>query len=205
MAEPPRSDGLSPAPSGLPVPRPTEVRIPIPVPPEVALAEGYASVEAFAYRGPFFPPAVYAEFETVVPGAAARLLALAEEQTRAAMEQQRAEVEHRHGSERMELLAVEADQQRLRAIEWNGQLFALIAVFAVVGVALAALFLGYPWAAGTIVAGLIGLASVFIFGRAVQLPNSDPLPTPPPSPPTPAPRPAPKPRGSPGKKKRGKK
>jgi uncharacterized membrane protein len=100
---------------------------------------------AMTYSGPLPPANQFAEYEHTLPGAADRILALAEK-----------EAEHRHQNE-------DAVVNKSMSLGGRGQLFAFILSLISMGIILASILLKQPIAAiaPTIVA-LTGLSSVFI-------------------------------------------
>jgi len=100
---------------------------------------------AVSYSGPLPPANQFAEYERALPGAADRILALAEK-----------EAEHRHQNE-------DAIVKKSMSLGGRGQIFAFIISLISMGVILVSILLKQPVAAiaPTIVA-LTGLSSVFI-------------------------------------------
>lgn len=110
-------------------------------------------------RGPLLPPQALLEYETILPGTAERLLALHEKQLAHQQELEKAESEHRHSNERLEL-------QAGIALDRNGPFFALSAVVLVLSLATYATYCGYPQTAGTITTVVVtGLAIAFLTPR----------------------------------------
>jgi uncharacterized membrane protein len=90
-------------------------------------------------------------YEKVVPGAGERLFALAESQS-----------QHRQS---IETAVIEADISAQK----RGQYIAMVVAFAFGGLALAAFYLGYEWAGGTVAATVVaGGVGVFIVGKREQ-------------------------------------
>ena len=104
-------------------------------------------VQQSQFSGPLPPPAILAQYDKVVPGAAERILAMAEEQSR-----------HRRAIELQVVSSEIADARR-------GLRYGLvIGVTAIVGGVVISLY-GYP-VAGTIFGGafLVALVGTFIYG-----------------------------------------
>lgn len=101
--------------------------------------------------GPLPPPGMIRAYEKVVPGAGERLFALAESQS-----------QHRQS---IETAVIEADISAQK----RGQYIAMVVAFAFGGLALAAFYLGYEWAGGTVAATVVaGGVGVFIVGKREQ-------------------------------------
>ncbi len=108
----------------------------------------YRSVE---FRGPIPPPALLLEYDEVLPGAADRILTMAESQAR-----------HR---QEMEMLYLKGQSERSDRGQWFGLIVALSG-FAVAGLLGTQ---GHAVAAATIVgADLIALVSVFVIGKRAE-------------------------------------
>lgn len=105
-----------------------------------------ASAEFFA--GPLPSPDILARYEQVIPGAAERILAIAE-----------ADAKHQR---EIELAALRAEEASVRRGQWLGFAIALFALT----ISVVALYLGSPWVAG-IIGGtaVVGLVSAFVLGR----------------------------------------
>lgn len=100
------------------------------------------------FEGPMPPPAILEGYEKLVPGAAERILSMAESDAK-------------HQRE-LEFAALRATENEIK----RGQNFALIVALASLSAAMYALYLGYPTVAG-IIGGttVVGLVSAFIIGR----------------------------------------
>jgi uncharacterized membrane protein len=98
------------------------------------------------------PPAILQGYEEIVPGAAERILAMAESDTK----------KHQHAIEFAALAAAEGEVKRG---QWFGFLIGGLALLC----SILALFIGSPTVAA-IIGGttVIGLVSVFIIGRVVK-------------------------------------
>lgn len=130
MSKPPRNDP----------PKPPAKR-------EAASAVATTEIEAF-FVGPLPTPDLLAGYEQVVPGAAERLLAMAE-----------ADAKHQR---EIEFAALRAEDSSVRRGQWLGFTIALVALT----VSILALYLGSPWVAGIIGgATAVGLVSAFVIGR----------------------------------------
>ena len=107
------------------------------------------------YSGPIPQPDTLQQYDTIIPGAAERILCMAEENAR-----------HRREMESAALTAqVEADKRKHREVT-RGQLFGITSVLTAFGLAGLALFLGQATVAGTICGVVVvALATVFITGR----------------------------------------
>lgn len=110
-----------------------------------------AKFEQASFSGPMPPPAVLEGYERVIPGAAERILLMAESDTR-----------HQQEIEFAALMAAEGEVKR-------GQWFAFsIGVLALIS-SMVALHLGSPAVAGVIGGTtVVGLVSVFVVGRFVK-------------------------------------
>ena len=107
--------------------------------------------QSASFEGPMPPPAILEGYERLVPGAAERILAMAESDTK-----------HQHAIEFSALNAAEGEVKR-------GQIFAFIIGLAALLASMFALYMGSPAVAG-IIGGttVVGLVSVFIVGRFVK-------------------------------------
>ena len=105
-----------------------------------------ATAEFFA--GPLPSPDILARYEQIIPGAAERILAIAE-----------ADVKHQR---EIEFAALHAEESSVRRGQWLGFVVALFALTT----SIVALYLGSPWVAG-IIGGttVVGLVSAFVIGR----------------------------------------
>jgi uncharacterized membrane protein len=110
-------------------------------------------LQQVSFSGPLPPPEILRGYETLIAGAAERILVIAEEDAK-------------------HLRAIEmAALQAARAESRMGQIFGLIIGLAALGTTVAALMLGSPTVAALIGGGtVVGLVSVFILGRVKQSP-----------------------------------
>ncbi len=105
------------------------------------------AVQVERFQGPLPPPEALAQYESVLPGAADRILQMAERR-----------LDHR---QRIESTVAEGSSTRARL----GIIAATIVSLAVLGVAGYALYLGQPVAGGVLgVADLVGVIGVYIYG-----------------------------------------
>lgn len=100
------------------------------------------------FRGPLPPPAALERYDRLLPGAAERILRMAEQEQAAG---------HRFASDAVGVTAAETKR---------GQSFGLVAALAALGVTAYLGFLGHAFAA-SVVGGttVVGLATVFAIGR----------------------------------------
>jgi len=107
-----------------------------------------AQIQHTSFSGPMPHPSVLEGYENLVPGAAERILVMAE-----------ADANHQREIELLALRAAEGEVKR-------GQLFGLTIGVTALGAAMMALYMGSPAVAG-IIGGttVVGLVSVFIVGR----------------------------------------
>jgi len=112
--------------------------------------------QQFHYSGPIPPPDLLERFDRVLPGLAARIVAMAE-----------AEGDHRRKIEKEMNDACYLDATRERTERRIGQVFGLlIGTVAIVAGAIVSIK-GQPWAGGFIGGGpLVGLVTAFIYGRS---------------------------------------
>jgi uncharacterized membrane protein len=104
--------------------------------------------EQATFSGPMPPPALLEGYELLIPGAAERILLLAE-------------IDAKH-QQTMELAALNAAVNEVR----RGQVFGFTIGLTALAAAMLALYLGSPTVAGIIGgATVVGLVSVFIVGR----------------------------------------
>ena len=107
------------------------------------------SLEASYFKGPLPPPEALEKYDQVVPGAAARILTMAEEQSK-----------HRQS---LEKIAVNSGAQDSRL----GIICALVVALAVLALAAYSLSQGYSKEAAVIASvDIAGLAGVFVYGKA---------------------------------------
>lgn len=105
-------------------------------------------IQQATFSGPMPPPALLEGYERIVPGAAERILAMAESDTK-----------HQHEIEFAALRAAEGEIKR-------GQIFGFVIGLTALGAAIVALAMGSPAVAGVIGGTtVVGLVSVFIIGR----------------------------------------
>lgn len=108
--------------------------------------------------GPLPDPVTFQSYDKILPGAAERILAMAEANAKHAREMEK------------DLLAAHVQVEReITATQRIGQWFGLIAVAMEFGLAGYASSLGYPVAAaGLASATVVGLSAVFVCGRIVD-------------------------------------
>lgn len=122
------------------------------IPPEIlerlpANVQG-AVVEAALFQGPLPPPALFKEYDQVVPGAAERILALAENNQ-----------SHRTSWETI-ALTEQANEVR------RGQYMGFALAFGMLIGAVFCAHIGQPWVAGALVASsMAGVVTAFLRGR----------------------------------------
>ena len=103
------------------------------------------------YSGPLPPPAVLQHYNEVIPGAAERILVMAEQNA-----------SHRRD---LELAALDAHRSEVRLGQWLGFGIGLASLAA----AIIALVLGHPATAGVIGGTtVVGLVAVFVTGRMAE-------------------------------------
>lgn len=114
-------------------------------PQQVQTQVAEARIEAFS--GPLPRPDILIQYEQVVPGAAERIIIMAEQQTR-----------HRQAMERT---VIEGDTKRAYLGLWVGGFVTL----SVLGASMFLISKGHDWA-GALIASLdiVGLASIFVYG-----------------------------------------
>ena len=109
------------------------------------------SVESRSYRGPLPRPEDLAEYEKTVPGAAERIIAMAERQA-----------EHRQALERV---VVEGGARNAHQGLWLGFIISLV----VLGLGTTLVLTGHEVVGATVMAlDVVSLAGVFVFGRIDQ-------------------------------------
>jgi uncharacterized membrane protein len=107
-----------------------------------------AHIQQATFSGPMPPPALLEGYERIVPGAAERILAMAESDTK-------------HQQE-IEFAALRAAASEIK----RGQIFGFVIGLTALGASIVALALGSPAVAGVIGGTtVVGLVSVFIIGR----------------------------------------
>jgi uncharacterized membrane protein len=100
------------------------------------------------YHGPIPPPALMAQYDTVIPNGAERLMAMAEKQ-----------LDHRID---LEKTVIHGDSRR----SWWGLILGFVAALVIAGVGLAVAILASPFAGATIITGtVVSLAGVFVYGQ----------------------------------------
>lgn len=105
-------------------------------------------IQATSHSGWLPPPSVLAEYNSVVPGLAERIIRMPER-----------EQEHRHR-------VVEGHAQEDTRLKRRGQLFALASVVMLLSLAALLAFLGEPaWAGRIAIFGLVGVVGIFITGQ----------------------------------------
>ncbi|HET6878684.1 MAG TPA: DUF2335 domain-containing protein [Pirellulales bacterium] len=110
-----------------------------------------SQVTTTSYTGPVPPPALLREYDEVVPGAAERILSMAEKQTTHRIE--------------LESIVVKGGATRSWVGLWLGFVIALVVCGVGLWVALAA----SPTAGATIITGTVAvLAGVFVYGQHSQ-------------------------------------
>lgn len=108
-------------------------------------------IQQQTFEGPMPPPAILQGYEAIVPGAAERILAMAE-----------ADTKHQHAIEFAALAAAEGEVKRG---QWFGFGIGAMALIC----SIVALLLGSPTVAAIIGGStVVGLVSVFIIGRVVK-------------------------------------
>jgi uncharacterized membrane protein len=107
-----------------------------------------AHIQQTSFSGPMPPPAILEGYERLVPGAAERILTMAESDTK-----------HQQAIELEALRAAAAEIKR-------GQIFGFVIGLTALGASMLALAMGSPAVAGVIGGTtVVGLVSVFIIGR----------------------------------------
>lgn len=117
------------------------------VPEDIALARREVSVAAYSHSGPIPDPMTLEGYNRIVPGAADRIIRMAEEQSA-----------HR---QRIEAIAIKSRARDSLIGIISGLIIALVTIAAGTFI----IYIGKVWS-GTIIgsAGLVGLVSVFIYG-----------------------------------------
>ena len=113
-----------------------------------AVTKTEVTAQRTSFSGPIPHPEILKGYNEIIPGAAERVLVMAEN-------------EAKHQRE-MEATALRTARAEVRLGQWLGFGIGI----AVLGTSIAALFLGSPWVAG-ILGGttIVGLVSVFVIGR----------------------------------------
>lgn len=179
-----------------------------PAPPQVvpARAGGYFTL----HIGPLPPPEDLEQYDSVVPGYAARLADLHIKQAEQALDLDRDEVSHRHQVERDEQKIFGDDVARQGRIEATGQWLAVCVVPMTFALCAYFAYLGYGVVAGAVAGSVtVSLAAAFIYGRSQrprilaqpeQSPATEPTDSPPAKPLEPGPAKS-APKAKPTKKK----
>jgi len=120
-----------------------------------APANRHIITEQFAFQGPIPHPSILAGYEQVLPGAADRIISLAESETK-----------HRHEMEKKILDAeIAGNRSEVREV-LMGQVFAFIIALSTIGSGAYTAVNGAQFAGSIIgTAGVSGLVYVFIMGR----------------------------------------
>ena len=114
------------------------------------------------HHGPLPDPRTLEQYNSIIPGAAERILVMAEQNARHAIEMDK---------EILEAQIVVAQQNHTEATK--GQFFGIIGVLAMAAVASYALWRGYPTVAGIICSTtIIGLVTVFVTGKRNNFPQT---------------------------------
>lgn len=127
----------------------------IPQDSEAVIEEKLLHVQHSRYQGPLPDPQTFKSYDLTVPGAAERILVMAEQSAAHAREMDKT------------LLQAQVDSDlRSHSEAKHGQYFAIISVLAMAGVAVYALKLGYPTVAGIICSTtVVGLVAAFVTSR----------------------------------------
>ena len=113
-------------------------------------------ITARTWHGPLPPPDDFRGYEAVLPGAAERIMALAERQAG-----------HRHRIE----LTESAAQQRRSSL---GLLAGFVVAMTALGLGGFLIYLGHEWAGGVVVGiDLVGLVAVFVYGSRTRQTNTN--------------------------------
>jgi uncharacterized membrane protein len=121
---------------------------------------------ASAFSGPIPPPEILKGYNEIAPGLAERIVAMAER-----------EADHRHGIDHKALDADISEQNKMFSEARLGQICGLIIGLAAIVAGAYTAISGAQWPGGIIGGGgVIGLVSVFIYGRK-QPPNTPVPPT----------------------------
>ncbi len=121
---------------------------PAPQPQTPAVAKAKVTAQ---FSGPIPPPALLQQYDAVVPGAAQRILAMAEEDAR--------------HLQQMERIALTGEQNEAR----RGQIFGIVATLSALATAVIALILGHDTAAIAIGSTtIVSLATIFVVGRVAR-------------------------------------
>lgn len=118
------------------------------------------------FQGPIPPPHLLAQYDQLLPGAAERLIKMAED-----------EAEHRRGIERAVVSADINDRRDGRIEARIGQVCGLAIGLVALGLGTLAALNGAPWFGGFIGTGGVGtLVAIFVYGRINAAAHSNPPP-----------------------------
>ncbi|HVA50222.1 MAG TPA: DUF2335 domain-containing protein [Pirellulales bacterium] len=116
--------------------------------PAGVLAQITSQVTTTSYSGPVPPPALLREYNDIVPGAAERIMAMAEKQSA-----------HRID---LESTVVKGDSRR----SWVGLWLGFVVSLAIIGAGLWVALSGAPTAGAAIITGtIVSLSGVFVYGQ----------------------------------------
>ena len=119
------------------------------------------TTESTTFSGPVPPPDVLSAYDKLVPGAAARLIQMAEDVAA-----------HQRELRARRLDSDIEDRQAGRAESKRGQVFGLIIGLAAIGGGTTAAVLGAPVPGGFIgTGGIVALVAVFVWGRSPRSPE----------------------------------
>ncbi len=128
---------------------------PLPLEQDSSASKIIQHVATAGFSGPIPPPSILSEYDQITPGLAERIVSMAE-----------TEASHRHG---MDTQAISADisfQNKMFAEARLGQVFGLIIGVTAIAAGAYTAVNGAQWPGGIIGGGgVIGLVSVFIYGR----------------------------------------
>jgi uncharacterized membrane protein len=123
---------------------------------EMAAMVGILHHQVTSFHGPLPPPEVLKQYDETIPGAAERILSMAEKQQ-----------DHRS---KLELMIVEKRIHQ-SAI---GQIFGFILALVFGGISFGVALIGYPILAGTLgCSTILGLAVIFVLGKKPALMKQD--------------------------------
>ena len=124
-----------------------------------------------SYSGPLPTPDILERYDAIVPGAADRIIRMAEQDLEHAIEMQRSAVV-------LEQSVQAREDQRLRhdqAYRMIGQLLGFLACLALVGASITFAWLGHPTHAALFGGGtVVAIASAFIYGKRHAAPLPEP-------------------------------
>ena len=122
-------------------------------PPEEAYRQEML-IEASAWAGPLPKPDILRRYDEILPGAAERILKMAEDQQKHHHDQERRQLE-------MYLMAVQSDSKRSNRGLWAGFAITLVGL----GGGIILVYAGHDWAGGVIAGlNLASVAGVFVYG-----------------------------------------